>query len=60
LLPSNPKGQGLIKPKTMTATINNTESPTRHTEAKTEMVRWYRQQRRQMAEQLRRIYGRKD
>ena len=49
----------------MTPTINTTdiqhaESPTRRTEAKAEMVRWYRQQRRQMAEQLRRIYGRKD
>lgn len=49
----------------MTPTINNTnhqyaESPTRRTETKAEMVRWYRQQRRQMAEQLRRIYGRKD
>lgn len=49
----------------MTPTINNTdpkyvESPTRSTEAKAEMVRWYRQQRRKMAEQLRRIYGRKD
>lgn len=47
----------------MTPTINNTkyvESPTRRTEAKAEMVRWYRQQRLQMAEQLRRIYGRKN
>lgn len=49
----------------MTPTINNTdhqyvESPTRRTETKAEMARWYRQQRRQMAEQLRRIYGRKD
>lgn len=49
----------------MTPTINNTdtkyvESPTRHTKAKAEMVRWYRQQRRRMVEQLRRIYGRKD
>lgn len=49
----------------MTPTINNTdtkyvESPTRRTEAKAETVRWYRQQRRQMAEQLRRIYGRKN
>lgn len=49
----------------MTPTINSTdpqyvESPTRRTETKMEMVRWYRQQRRQMAEQLRRIYGRKD
>lgn len=49
----------------MTPTINNTdtkyvESPTRLTETKAEMVRWYRQQRRQMAEQLRRIYGRKN
>lgn len=47
----------------MTPTINNTqyaESPTRRTKTKAEMVRWYRQQHRQMAEQLRRIYGRKD
>lgn len=49
----------------MTPTINTTdpqhaESPTRRTEAKAEMVRWYRQQHQQMAEQLRRIYGRKD
>ena len=49
----------------MTPTINTTdtkhaESPTRRTETKAEMVRWYRQQRRQMAEQLRRIYGRKN
>lgn len=49
----------------MTPTINNTDtqyvkSPTRRTEAKAEMVRWYRHQRRQMAEQLRRIYGRKN
>lgn len=49
----------------MTPTINNTdtqyvESPTRRTETKAEMVRWHRQQRLQMAEQLRRIYGRKD
>lgn len=49
----------------MTPTINNTdpqytESPTRRTIMKAEMVRWYREQRRQMAEQLRRIYGRKD
>nr|DAI15387.1 MAG TPA: hypothetical protein [Caudoviricetes sp.] len=46
----------------MTPTINNTdpqyvESPTRRAIVKTEMVRWYREQR---AEQLRRIYGRKD
>lgn len=49
----------------MTPTINNTdrkrhESPTRRAIVKTEMVRWYREQRRQMAEQLRRIYGRED
>lgn len=49
----------------MTPTINSTdpqcaESPTRRTEAKAETVRRYRRQRRQMAEQLRRIYGRKD
>lgn len=49
----------------MTPTINNidpqyTESPTRRTIVKAEMVRWYLKQRRQMAEQLRRIYGRKD
>jgi hypothetical protein len=49
----------------MMPTINNTErqyheSPTRRTIAKTEMVRWYREQRRQMAEQLRRIHGRED
>lgn len=49
----------------MTPTINNTdpqyvESPTRRTTVKTEMVRWYREQRRQMAKQLRRIYGRED
>nr|DAV19653.1 MAG TPA: hypothetical protein [Caudoviricetes sp.] len=49
----------------MTPTINNTdqqyhESPTRHAIMKAEMVRWYREQRRQMAEQLRRIYGREN
>lgn len=49
----------------MTPTINNTgpqyvESPTRRTIMETETVRWYREQRRQMAEQLRRIYGRED
>lgn len=49
----------------MTPIINNTdpqyaESPTRRTLAKAEMVRWYREQRRQMIEQLRRIYGWKD
>jgi hypothetical protein len=49
----------------MTPTISNTnpqyvESPTRRTIMKTEMVRWYREQHRQTAEQLRRIYGRKD
>lgn len=49
----------------MTPTINNTdpqhvESPTRRAIMKTEMVRWYREQQRQMAEQLRRIYGRKN
>lgn len=36
------------------------ESPTRRTITKTEMVRWYLKQRRQMAEQLRRIHGRED
>lgn len=47
----------------MTPTINNIghhESPTRRTIVKTEMVRWYREQQHQMAERLRRIYGRKD
>lgn len=49
----------------MTPTIGDTdpqytESPTRRTIMKAETVRWYREQRRQMAEQLRRIYGRKD
>lgn len=49
----------------MTPTINNIdpqyhESPTRRTTVKTEMVRWYLKQRRQMAEQLRRIHGRED
>lgn len=49
----------------MTPTISNTdpqyqESPTRRAIVKAEMVRWYREQRRQMAEQLRRIYGRED
>lgn len=49
----------------MTPTINNTdpqyvESPTRRAIMKTETVRWYREQHRQMAEQLRRIYGRED
>ena len=47
----------------MTPTISNTdrhESPTRRTTVKTEMVRWYLKQRRQMAEQLRRIHGRED
>lgn len=49
----------------MTPTINNTdpqyvESPTRRAIVKAEMVRWCREQRRQMAEQLRRIYGRED
>ena len=46
----------------MTPTIGNTdpqyaESTTRRTTVKAEMVRWYLQQRRQMAEQLRMIYG---
>lgn len=47
----------------MMPTITNTdrnESPTRRTIMKTEMVRWYREQQRQMAEQLRRIHGRED
>lgn len=49
----------------MTPTINNTdtqyvESPTRRAIMKTEMVRWYREQQRQMAEQLRRIHGREN
>lgn len=47
----------------MMPTIGNTdrhESPTRRTITKAEMVRWYLQQRRQMAEQLRRIHGRED
>jgi hypothetical protein len=49
----------------MTPTINNIdrqyhESPTRRAIMKTEMVRWYREQRHQMAEQLRRIHGRED
>lgn len=49
----------------MTPTINNidpqsTGSPTRRAIVKAEMVRWYLEQRRQMAEQLRRIYGRED
>ena len=49
----------------MTPAINNTEqqyreSPTRRTTVKTEMVRWYLKQRRQMAEQLRRIHGGED
>lgn len=49
----------------MTPTINNTdpqyaESPTRRTIMKAETVRWHREQRRRMAEQLRRIHGRED
>lgn len=47
----------------MTPTINNidrNESPTRRAAMKPEMVRWYREQQRQMAEQLRRIHGRED
>lgn len=45
----------------MTPTINNIdESPTRRAITKTEMVRWYREQQRRMAEQLRRIHGRED
>lgn len=49
----------------MTPTINNidrqcNESPTRRTIMKTEMVRWYLEQQRKMAEQLRRIYGREN
>lgn len=49
----------------MTApTISNTdhqynENPTRLTTVKTETVQWYLQQQ-QIAEQLRRIYGRKN
>lgn len=46
-----------------TPTISNTgrhENPTRRTTVKTEMIRWYRQQQQQMAEQLRRIHGRED
>lgn len=45
-----------------TPTVNNTnhhESPTRLTTVKTETVRWYLQQQ-QIAEQLRRIHGRKN
>lgn len=49
----------------MTTTITNTdrqphESPTRRTITKIEMVRWYLQQQRRMAEQLRRIHGREN
>lgn len=49
----------------MTPTINNIdpqyhESPTRRTTMKAEMVRWYTKQRRQMAEQLRKIHGREN
>lgn len=49
----------------MTPTITNidrqyNESPTRRTTMKTEMVRWYLEQRRQTTEQLRRIHGRED
>lgn len=49
----------------MTPTIGDTdprhaESPTRRAVMGTEMVRWYRERRRQTAEQLRRIYGRED
>ena len=46
-----------------TPTISNAdhnESPTRRTTVKTEMIRWYRQQQQQMAEQLRRIHGREN
>ena len=45
-----------------TPTINNTdhhEKPTHLTTVKTETVRWYLQQQ-QIAEQLRRIHGRKN
>lgn len=49
----------------MTPTINNIdpqyhESPTRRAIMKAEMVRWCREQRRQIAKQLRGIYGRED
>lgn len=47
----------------MTPTITNIdrhESPTRRTIMKTEMVRWYLEQQRRTAEQLRRIHGRED
>lgn len=47
----------------MTPTVNNAnhyESPTRRTTMKTGMIRRYLKQRRQMAEQLRRIHGRED
>lgn len=47
----------------MMPAINNTshrENPTRRTTVKTEMIRWYLQQQRQMAEQLRRIHGREN
>lgn len=46
----------------MTPTINTTnhhEKSTRLTTVKTETIRWYLQQR-QIAEQLRRIHGRKN
>lgn len=47
----------------MTPTADNTdhrENPTRRTTVKTEMVRWYLEQPRQMAEQLRRNHGREN
>lgn len=46
----------------MTTTVNNAnrqENPTRLTTVKTETIQWYLQQR-QIAEQLRRIHGRKN
>lgn len=46
----------------MMPTVNNTnrrENPTRLTAVKTETIRWYLQQQ-QIAEQLRRIHGRKN
>lgn len=47
----------------MTPTVNTTnrhESPTRRTAMKTEMVRWYLKQQRQMTEQLRRNHGKEN
>lgn len=43
-----------------TNNANHHESPMRHTTVKTEMVRWYLKQHRQMAKQLRRIHGREN